>query len=434
VLLAGAAAADDAGRRLDLELDFALANVNDDALRWSLGRERQMKLPQAILALTGATGPHVSFRVELNAVDESIVPEPFTPSERTPFFFPNQPDPAYGVVSKPEGQFRVDDYKHTGWDPYVQEAHLRRAFVDVHTADGRFGLVLGRFFVPQGLPLEESRWFTSKDLTHIERINAAVDHGAEAYVRFGGDEGFHGRASAAVIGGNGNPYHDYVYFDFTRASEVEDTNSAVGGVGALRLTPLRGLTLVGSYKYNFVGSRIETDITLQRSKHYDDATTLGARYRPPFFDRLQVFGQWARYKWGLRDTSAELLAEAPSISPVYKQGYDAGFELSVPLPRGRGNAGIVIVREELDRDDSLVALLADRGELGVRLGEKERTTVLKLFAELGPLTAFVFKAFVDNPFPELSAIVPISGPFAFQGPGSDKTGVGIRFRTAFPWR
>jgi hypothetical protein len=392
-----------------------------------------MKLPQAIVAFEGATGPHVSFRVEVNAVNESPVPEPFTPSERTPFFFPNQPDPAYGVVSKPEGQFRVDDYKHTGWDPYVQEAHLRRAFVDVHTRDGRFGLVLGRFFVPQGLPLEETRWFTSKDLTHVERINAAVDHGGLAYVRFGPDDGFHGRASAAVIGGNGDPYHDYVYFDFTRAS-VEDTNSAVGGVAALSLSPLRGLTLVGSYKYNFVGSRIETDITLQRSKHYDNATTFGARYRPPFLDRVELFGQWARYKWGLRDTSAELLAEAPDISPVYKQGYDVGFDLAWPLPRGRGKAGVVAVREELDRDDSLIALLADRGELGVRLGEKERTTVVKLYAELGPLTAFFFKAFVDNPFPAVSAIVPIAGPFALQGPGSDKTGFGIRFRAGFPLR
>jgi hypothetical protein len=430
---AGAAEGEESTRRLDLDLDFALANINDDALRWSLGRERQTKLPYAIVGLAGELGRHVSFRLELNAVNESVKPEPFAPSEKTPFFFPNQPDPAYGVTSKPEGQFKVDDYKNTGWDPYIQESNLRRGFVDVHSADGRLGLVVGRFFVPQGLPLEESRWFTSKDLTHIELINAATDHGAEAYYRFGSQDGFRGRASAAVISGNGDPYHDYVYFDFTRAS-VEDTNSAVGGVGALRLWPARGLELIGTYKYNFVGSRIETDITLQRSKHYDDALTAGFKYRPAFFERLQLFGQWARYKWGLRDTSAELLAEAPSISPVYKQGYDVGLELSVPLPKKKGQAGVIVVREELDRDDALVALLSDAGELGVRLGENERMTVLKLFAELGPLTAFFFHSFVDNPFPQVSAVVPISGPFAFQGPGSDKTGVGFRLRTAFPLR
>jgi len=103
----------------------------------------------------------------------------------------------------------------------------------------------------------------------------------------------------------------------------------------------------------------------------------------------------------------------------------------VPLPKKRGTVGVVVTREELDRDDSLVAFMAARSLLGVREGEKERGTIVKLYAELGPLTVFVFHNDIDNPFPQASAIVPIGGPFAFQGPGSGKTGAGVRFRASF---
>ena len=419
----------DEDRRLVVDLDFALADINDNSLRWSQGRERQLKLPYAIVGLSGEIAPWLSYRIELNGVNESVKPEPFRPSEETPFFFPNRADPDYGVVPKPEGQYKVDDYKTTGWDPYIQEAHLRRAFVDVHTESGTFGLVLGRFFVTQGLPLEESRWFTSKDLTHIELINATTDQGAEGYWRFGKETGGHGRLSAGVISGNGNPYHDYVYFDFTRSAQ-EDTNSAVGVVGALRVWPLPGLDVISTFKYNFVGSRIESDLSLQRSKHYDDAFTAGARYRPPFFKHLLVFGQYARYKWGLRDTSAELLPAA-GLSPIYKDGVNFGLDLSAPLPRIKGRVGVVAVREELDRDDSLVATLALAGLFGVKLGEKERTTIVKVYAEFGPLTAYFAYNDLDNPFPAASAIVPISGPFAYQGPGNAKTSFGVRVKKSF---
>ncbi len=423
------AEADDADRKVVVDVDFALADVNDNSLRWSLGRERQLKLPYAIVGFSGDVAPWLSYRVELNGVNESVKPEPFTPSEATPFFFPNLADPAYGVTSKPEGQFKVDDFKTTGWDPYIQEGHLRRAFVDVHTKEKTFGVVLGRFFVPQGLPLEESRWFTSKDLTHLELINATTDQGAEFYWRFGAEEGARGRLSGAVISGNGNPYHDYVYFDFTR-QEQEDTNSAAGIVGALRVWPLAGLDVIATYKYNFVGSRIEGDTSLQRSKHYDDAITAGVKYRPGFFKPLLVFAQYGRYKWGLRDTSAELFP-VPGISPIYKDGVNYGLDLQAPLPWWKGRVGLVAVREELDRDDSLVVTLAAEGLYGVTRGEKERTTIVKVYAEFGPLTAFFFYNDLDNPFPAASAIVPISGPFAFIGPGNSKTGFGVRLTKAF---
>ena len=424
----GAAEEPDPPKKLVVDADFALANINDNSLRWTLGRERQMKIAYALVGLSGELSPHVSYRLEFNGVNDSVRPEPFTPSDQTPFFFPNVADPDYGVSSKPEGQWKVDDYKNAGWDPYIQEQHLRRAFVDVHTGGGRLGLVAGRFFVPVGFGIDEGRWFTAKDLTRIQQINNQVDAGVELYYRFG--RGLRGRLSAAAITGNGNPYHDYAYFDFSRSS-FEDTNSAIGGVVAARLWPLDGLELAASAEYNFIGSRIEGDTTLQRSKHYDNKLVVGMKYRPAWFRHVQVFGEYAHYKWGLRDTSADLLPGPRVTTPIFKDGYYIGADLGVPLPKKRGTVGVVVTREELDRDDSLVAFMAARSLLGVREGEKERGIIVKLYAELGPLTVFVFHNDVDNPFPQASAIVPIGGPFAFQGPGSGKTGAGVRFRASF---
>src|SRR5690349_21162590 len=147
--------ASSAPRKLVFDVDFAMANVNDDSLLRTLGRERVTKIPYALLSASGELNPHLSYRIEVNAVDDSRVPEPFTPTSATPFFFPNLADTAYGVSSNPIGQFKVDDYKNTGWDPYLDEQHLRRAFVDAHTADRRFGIVAGRFFPGVGFSLED---------------------------------------------------------------------------------------------------------------------------------------------------------------------------------------------------------------------------------------------------------------------------------------
>ena len=84
------------------------------------------------------------------------------------------------------------------------------------------GATIGRTYVPQGLALDELTWFTAKDLTHIQRINAQADNGLFLYYNAR-------RACASIvaaISGNGNPYHDYGYFDFT--DPTEDKNSALG--------------------------------------------------------------------------------------------------------------------------------------------------------------------------------------------------------------
>ena len=316
----------------------------------------------------------------------------------------------------PEGQFKVDDYKTTGWDPYIQEANLRRAFADVHTESGAFGLVLGRFFVPQGLPLEESRWFTSKDLTHIELINAATDQGAEAYWRFGTEEGRHGRLSAAVISGNGNPYHDYVYFDFTRSAQ-EDTNSAVGMVGALRVWPAarprRPLHL--QVQLRGLAHRVRPLLCSARSTTTTPsplACAIGRRS-----SSTSSCSASTRATSGACATPRPSCCPSPASRPSTRTASTSASICPHPSPRLKGQLGVVAVREDLDRDDSLVATLAAEGRFGVKLGEKERTTIVKVYAEFGPLTAFFFYNDLDNPFPAASAIVPISGPFAFTRPG-----------------
>jgi hypothetical protein len=146
------AQADEEPKKLTVDFDMAVMNIHDKSEQFSLGREHQTKIPYAIVGLSGQPRSWLSFRVELNGLNDSVKPEPFSPSDKTPFFFPNVADPNLGVSSKPEGQFKVDDYKNMGWDPYIQEQHLRRAFVDIHTS--HFGVVAGRFFVPIGFGLE----------------------------------------------------------------------------------------------------------------------------------------------------------------------------------------------------------------------------------------------------------------------------------------
>src|SRR5262249_47847297 len=149
------------------------------------------------------------------------------------------------------------------------------------------------------------------------------------------------------------------------------------------------------------------------------------------FRHLEVFAEYAHYQWGLKDTSASQLPGPPTRTPVYKDGYYVGADLSLPLPGSRGRLGVVFTREELDRDDSLIAYLAARDLLGVSLGKKERSSILKLYAELGWVTAFFFYNDLQNPFPQVSAIVPISGPQAFAPSSNSKIGFGLRFTASF---
>jgi hypothetical protein len=294
---------------------------------------------------------------------------------------------------------------------------LRVGWVDLHTRSRRFGARGGRFYVNQGLGLGELVWFTAKDLTHIQRINAQADNGAAVYYDSG-----RFRAELDVIAGNTNPYHDYAYFDFTDPSE--DKNSAVGIVGTVRAT--FGKSFAGvSFRKNYIDSRIEDSTTLQLSKHTDNAIVVFGRWEPKPF--VRVFGEYARYTWGLAPTSAELLPGPPVESPVPKPGYYAGVDLYAPEGKW-GRFGVTVMREEISRDDALVAWTAARHLFGAALGRWERTFIVKAhWRILDHLTAFGFYNDLENPFPELSAIKPVAGPGADADAKNYKVGVGARF-------
>lgn len=408
-------------KRIYFGFDLSFASVQDESLRAAMGRERQIKPAFAIISAYGDLGDYLSYRVEINPVDDSVVPRPYVPhpDDRRTYFFPNQPDypGARGVSSDPEGLYKVDDYKHSGLDPIIQQGMLRAGWVEVHTKSRRWGARVGRFYVNQGMGVGDVLWFTAKDLTHIQRINFQADNGLTLYYDAGRI-----RAELAAITGNSNPYHDYAYFDFT--DPAEDKNSALGGVGTLRATFGRSFAGV-SYRKNYLNSRIEDATTLQLSKHTDDALVVFGRWEPKEF--VRVYGEYARYTWGLAPSSAELLPGPPVKSPVPKPGYYAGVDLYAPQTR-YGRFGVTLMREEIRRDDALVAWAAANQLFGVTLDKWERATIIKVHARFfDSLTAFFFYNDLSNPFPELSAIKAISGPAADKEANNNKYGLGVRF-------
>ena len=93
-----------------------------------------------------------------------------------------------------------------------------------------------------------------------------------------------------------------------------------------------------------------------------------------------------------------------------------------------GKWGATITREELKRDDALVAWAAANRLFGVRLGKKERSTIVKIYGKFGPVTAFFFLNDLANPYPELSAIKAIEGPGAHAAISNMKRGFGLRLK------
>ena len=405
--------------RIGLGADFTFAGVHDEAQRAAMGRERQIAVAYAILALRASVSEHVTFRVEANPAQNDRVPVPYTPlpSDRRTYFFPNQPE-GRGAVSDPAGLYKVDYYKHPGLDPIIQQNALRLAYIDLHTVDRRLGLRVGRFVLPRGLGLGRATWFTAKDLSHIQSIDLAADSGAMLY--YGSDAV---RVSVAGVTGNSNPYHDYGYFDFT--DPTEDKNSALGLVVAGR-AHLGRVTAGASYQWNRINSRIEDATTLQLSKRNDNAVTVFGSVQANAFVRL--FGQYSRYTWGLAASSAELLAGPPITTPIVKTGTNVGVALISPeTPIGRWGASVLY--EDLSRDDSLVAWASAQGLFGVTLGARERSTIVKVYHPLNDnVTAFFFLNRLANPFPELSALRPISGPLANRAVSGTKVGFGMRLR------
>jgi hypothetical protein len=402
--------------------DFSFVAYTDKSLDAAMGRERQMVPAFVNIALYGDYGPRLSYRVEINPVEHGMEPRPYVPHEddRRTYFFPNQPavPGERGVVSDPAGLYHVDYYKTLGVDPIAQLGALRVGYVDFHTTSRRFGVLAGRFYVPQGLGLDQVDWFSAKDLAHMQVIDAGADNGLLAYADVGNLT-----VEFAVVTGNDAGFHDYGYYDFTYG---EDKNSDVAKLVRGTYRPVRGLLVGASAKHNYVNSRIEDDITLSTSKRYDNAFTGFVKWRQSEY--LTVFGEVARYKWGLRDTSAELLPGPPIRTPIFKDGYYVGVEATSPAIRRMRVAGSY-TRSELDRDDSLVAWATANDLFDVRLGKKERSSIYKLQARVADKVAlFWFLHDLSNPFPELSAIKPIAGPNSERPVSNTKSGVGLKVR------
>ncbi len=399
--------------KLRIHVSLMAAYIHDPAVA-TLGFENQGRLGYGIIGLSGDLSERFGYMFEINPVDEG---QPLPACGEEGFFYPNTPQ-SFGpqVACVPDGRLRVDDYRFTALDPMNQQGPIRQAYLRYRS--GGFGVTFGRFILPIGFNWEEAGSYTTKDATHIQRINAESSFGV------GFDYSFGERASvtAAAFLGDGNKFRDYDYFYFQDGSL--DSNSALTTLLSGRVEPIEGLDLRAAWKKGFTGSKVERVPNFFASKRHDDAVVLSAQYR--FNDFARVFGEYARYTWGLTESSAQLLGL--DAGPVSKPGYYVGTDLSVPVtPRVR--VGTVITHEDLTRDDSLISYLSLQG-FDVAMGEKERSTAYRLYADFSErVTVALFRNDHTNPYLWVSGIEPVLGanPDAANS-GSNKWGLVIRFR------
>jgi len=399
--------------KLRIRLSLMAAYIHDPAVA-TLGFEKQGRIGYGIISLFGDLTENVGYMFEINPVDEG---EPLPSCGEEGFFYPNTTQ-NFGpqVACVPDGRVRVDDYRFIALDPMNQQGPVRQAYL--RYSSGRFGLTFGRFILPIGFNWEEVGSFTTKDATHIQRINAESNFG------FGLDYSFGDKVSvtAAAFLGDGNKFRDYDYFYFQDGSL--DSNSALTTLFSGRVEPIQGLDLRAAWKKGFTGSKVERVPNFFASKRHDDAVVLSAQYRVNDFAR--VFGEYARYTWGLTETSAQLLGL--DTGPLAKPGYYVGTELSAPIT-GNVRVGTVITHEALSRDDSLISYLSLQG-FDVTLGEKERSTAYRVYADFSDrVTVALLRNNHSNPYLWVSGIEPVLGanPDAANS-GSDKWGLVVRFR------
>ena len=399
--------------KLRIRLSLMAAYIHDPAVA-TLGFEKQGRIGYGIISLFGDLNENIGYMFEINPVDEG---EPLPSCGEEGFFYPNTPQ-NFGpqVACVPDGRLRVDDYRFTALDPMNQQGPIRQAHI--RYSSGRFGLKFGRFILPIGFNWEEVGSFTTKDATHIQRINAESNFG------FGLDYSFGERVSVTVAAflGDGNKFRDYDYFYFQDGSL--DSNSALTTLLSGRVEPIQGLDLRAAWKKGFTGSKVERAPNFFASKRHDDAVVLSAQYRVNDFAR--IFGEYARYTWGLTETSAQLLGL--DTGPLPKPGYYVGTDLSAPIT-GNVRAGTVITHEALSRDDALISYLSLQG-FDVTLGEKERSTAYRVYADFSDrVTVALLRNNHTNPYLWVSGIEPVLGanPDAANS-GSDKWGLVVRFR------
>jgi hypothetical protein len=401
-----------------------VAGWSHDGAQAQLGFEKQGRVAQATITFSGRATDRLRYVVSFNPVNE-VSSRPACGEED--FFFPNDPRLyAAGpiVPCDPEsGHKRVDTYNTFALDYINQQGPLREGYLDWRASDA-MSVRLGRFILPIGFAPRDVGSWTAKDLTRIQRLNAEANFGlmlGYSHRRADGQP----LVDAAVMGvlGEGNREKDYDWFYF--ADTTLDSNSALTAVASVRARPHRLVDLGVAYKRGFTGSKVERLPSYWASKRIDDALVAGARAQ--LHPWVSVFGEYARYVWGPRDTSAEMLGL--DTAPIVKPGYYVGGTIEVPVtPQSR--AGVTITREELSRDDSLVKYLAQQGLYGVEMGKKDRGTIARVYLDVSRLVTFgLFWADISNPYPWISGSWPVSGPRAFTGRAMDRYGVAVVVRT-----
>jgi hypothetical protein len=403
-----------------------IAAWSHDGAQAQLGFEKQARVGQATLSISGRVTPRVRYLASFNPVNE-VASKPAC--GEADFFFPNDPrlyDSGPTVPCDPEdGNKRVDTYNTYALDYVNQQGPLREGYIDFGLSR-RVSMRVGRFILPIGFaPADVGSW-TAKDLTRIQRLNAEANFGVMlAVAGFGSSTAARPRYEAAVLAiiGDGHRQRDYNWFYFANSSF--DTNSAVTALATVRARPDDRLDLRVTYKHGFTGSKVERLPSYWASKRRDDALVVSARAQ--VHPWAAVFGEYARYVWGPTASSAALVGVDPAA--IEKPGYYIGATFEVPVSN-HVHTGVTVTREELSRDDSLVKYLATEGLYGVALGKKDRGTIARLYVEISRLvTVGFFWADISNPFPWVSGSWPVSGPRAFTGRAPDRYGLSFIVRT-----
>jgi hypothetical protein len=401
--------------RLRLNFRF-MAGYGVDRSHYDIGNESQGRVGYAIVELSGKISKHFSYFAEINPVNET---QPLPSCGDRNYFYPNEPQ-AFGpnVVCDNDGRLRVDDYKFVALDVMPQQGPIRQAYVRYRSESGFVTGTGGRFQLPIGWDWEDDGGsLTAKDATHIQRINAESNFGIML--------SFNWRIAtfnAAAFLGDGNRFHDYDYFYSIDGSF--DTNSAMTALVSGDLRLVKSLDVRIAQKAGYTGSRVEPLPNFYASKHRDWATVVSVKYRPVTY--ASVFGEYAWYKWGLMDSSAELI-NLPELESVNKDGFYLGGDVSVPIV-GEARIGTTITREVLDRDDSLIKFLYLQNLYNVTLGEKEKSTVYRFYLDLNRrLRVGYYMNRLDNPFPQVSGITPVAGPRAYSSFGHKKWGIVGKF-------
>jgi hypothetical protein len=406
-----------AEQKLNLEVTF-IAGYGHDGAQAQLGFEKQGRVGEATLTLSGLFHNRFRYRLSFNPVNE-VSSKPAC-AEAT-FFYPNDPAVYIGGPNVPcdpeEGHKRVDTYNTFALDYINQQGPLREGFVDWLASDS-INARFGRFILPIGFAPEEVGSWTSKDMTRIQRLNAEANFGAMvSYAK--------PKFEVAAIGvmGDGNRQKDYDWFYF--ADPALDTNSALTAVVVARARPHQTIDLRTTWKKGFTGSKVERLPSYWASKRNDDAMVLSAKVQP--YRAVSMFGEYARYTWGPTESSAELLGV--DVAPIHKDGYYFGAQVAAPVSRNV-IVGTTITREELSRDDSLIKYLAALNRYGVEMGKKDRGTVVRAFVTMfNAVTAGLYWADVSNPYPWVSGSWPVAGPRAFTGRDPGRYGIVVWLKT-----